>query len=102
VFILKGDTYTVAHVGDSRAVIGVNSNKKLVAKPLTNDHKPTNKEEMRRIKKAGGTVRKDADDVFYRVYHKGKRYPGLNMSRSIGDLLAQTVGVSAEPEVKTC
>jgi hypothetical protein len=65
------------------------------------DHKPTNKEESRRIKKAGGAVRKDIDDVFYRVYHKNKKYPGLNMSRSIGDLLAQAVGVSSEPEIST-
>jgi serine/threonine protein phosphatase PrpC len=44
-------------------------------------------------------VRKDPNDVFHRVYYRGKKYPGLNMSRSIGDLLATTVGVSNEPDV---
>ena len=34
----------------------------------------------------------------YRVWIKGERYPGIAMSRSIGDLVASTVGVIPEPE----
>ena len=36
-----------------------------------------------------------------RVYVKHDDYPGLAMSRSIGDLVAHSVGVSAEPELYT-
>jgi serine/threonine protein phosphatase PrpC len=90
---------TVAHVGDSRAVLCLRNGKTLKARALTIDHKPNTRNELKRIKAAGGTVRKDSNDVFHRVYFKGKKYPGLNMSRSIGDLLATTVGVSNEPDV---
>jgi serine/threonine protein phosphatase PrpC len=34
-----------------------------------------------------------------RVYVKNDDYPGLAMSRSIGDLVAHSVGVSSEPEL---
>lgn len=35
-----------------------------------------------------------------RVWCKGQDYPGLAMSRSLGDKLAQNVGVSCDPSVK--
>ena len=34
----------------------------------------------------------------YRVWVKGKSYPGLSMSRSIGDMDAKNVGVIPNPE----
>ena len=33
----------------------------------------------------------------YRVWLKTQNYPGLAMSRSIGDLVAASVGVTCEP-----
>ena len=36
----------------------------------------------------------------YRVWFKNEDYPGLAMSRSIGDKLAHKVGVSDIPEIK--
>ena len=41
--------------------------------------------------------------MFYgpkRVWLKTKQVPGLAMTRSIGDMAATSVGVTAEPEVK--
>jgi len=35
-----------------------------------------------------------------RVWLKNKQAPGLAMTRSVGDLVAKTVGVTAEPEIK--
>ena len=35
----------------------------------------------------------------YRVWLKNEDYPGLAMSRSIGDLIATTVGVIPDPEI---
>lgn len=36
-----------------------------------------------------------------RVWVKRQAYPGLAISRSIGDDIAHTVGVTHEPEIKT-
>ena len=41
--------------------------------------------------------------MFYgpkRVWLKNKQVPGLAMTRSIGDMAASSVGVTAEPEIK--
>jgi len=76
---------------------------------LTVDHKPDLPEEKARIEKAGGVVLFDGG-WNYRVYAKGKkdsrgkRYPGLNMSRAFGDLGGSNdAGISAVPDVnKRC
>jgi protein phosphatase 2C family protein 2/3 len=44
----------VANVGDSRAVISKHGGK--IIQPLTNDHKPCESSEMKRIIEAGGKV----------------------------------------------
>jgi serine/threonine protein phosphatase PrpC len=38
--------------------------------------------------------------VPHRIFVKGKPFPGLAMSRAIGDIIANSVGVSCIPEVK--
>ena len=53
---------------------------------------------------AGGVVEqlKDEDGEGigpYRVWVKGKDYPGLAMSRSIGDLKGKTIGVIPDPGI---
>merc|ERR1712176_1414266 len=93
---------TVAHVADSTVVLGQFSGSdktSLIGKALTRDHKPDLKDERARIEKAGGRVVFDGY-ANHRVYAKNGRYPGLNMSRCLGDLLGhQDAGCSAEPEV---
>jgi len=93
-------TLTVAHVADSSAVLGrYTSEKKLEAIALTRDHKPNLKDEKARIERSGGRVVFDGY-ANHRIYAKNARYPGLNMSRCIGDLLGhQDCGIIAEPEV---
>merc|ERR1712032_173885 len=67
---------------------------------LTRDHKPNLPDERRRIESNGGRVVFDGY-ANHRVYAKNARYPGLNMSRCLGDLLGhQDCGISCEPEVK--
>jgi len=95
----------IAHVADSTVVIGKHADavKKdpntIEAQVLTRDHKPDLKDERERIEKAGGRVVFDGY-ANHRVYAKNARYPGLNMSRCIGDLLGHAdAGCSAEPEV---
>merc|ERR1719229_794191 len=86
---------TVAHVADSSAVLGQKN--KVVQ--LTRDHKPNLQDERRRIESKGGRVVFDGY-ANYRVYAKNARYPGLNMSRCLGDLMGhQDCGIIAEPEI---
>lgn len=90
----------IAHVADSTSVLGFyTASKELEAIPLTRDHKPNLKEERQRIEKAGGRVVFDGY-ANHRIYARNARYPGLNMSRCLGDLLGhQDCGVSCEPDV---
>eukprot|EP00931_Biecheleriopsis_adriatica_P076381 TRINITY_DN50091_c0_g1_i1.p1 TRINITY_DN50091_c0_g1~~TRINITY_DN50091_c0_g1_i1.p1 ORF type:complete len:563 (-),score=96.93 TRINITY_DN50091_c0_g1_i1:128-1816(-) len=93
---------TVAHVADCKVVLlsyTDESRKTLRATNLTRNHTPDLKDERDRILKAGGRVVFDGY-VSHRVYAKHGRYPGLNMSRSLGDLLGHSdAGVICEPEV---
>lgn len=91
-----------AWTGDSGACMGssagAGSDGGLVCSDLTWDHKPHVDEEKARINKGGGEVRDDGTGD--RVYAKNMSYPGLNMTRSMGDLLGQVdAGVTAEPTV---
>jgi serine/threonine protein phosphatase PrpC len=91
----------VAHVADST---GVRAKLKKgaptpVGTALTRDHKPDLPDERKRIESNGGRVVFDGY-ANHRVYAKNARYPGLNMSRCLGDLMGhQDCGISCEPEV---
>lgn len=92
----------VSHVADSTCVIGRwkdDSKTEHIGKALTRDHKPDLKDEKERIEKSGGRVVFDGY-ANYRVYAKDGQYPGLNMSRCLGDLLGhKDAGCSCLPEV---
>jgi len=71
-----------------------------VAVDLTQDHKPDDPQERLRIEEKGGRVVFDGY-YNYRVYAKSGRYPGLNMSRAMGDLAGYyDAGISPIPDVK--
>lgn len=87
---------TIAHVADSTCCLS-KTNKE--GRKMTRDHKPDLKDEKARIEKAGGRVVFDGY-ANHRIYAKNGRYPGLNMSRCLGDLLGHSdAGVSCIPEV---
>ena len=92
-----------ANVGDSRAILLSEMIKEDIVN-LSNDHKPNLKKELERIKKYGGVVEKclyedGGFDGPFRVWNSSKQeYPGLAVSRSIGDNEATKLGVLAEPE----
>ena len=69
---------------------------------LSIDHKPENKEEKERILEKGGIVSQSEngklDDGPFRVWVKGENYPGISMSRSLGDEVAESVGVISDPD----
>ena len=90
------DKIICANCGDSRAIlIGDNGIVK-----ISRDHKPELRDEKKRIIASGGRVDKIYGMGPYRVWFKDGDYPGLAMSRSIGDTLAHKIGVSSIPEIK--
>lgn len=125
----RTNTLHIAHVGDSRCVLGRLSSERERQPPisppgsggtgpspgvsrdisgvkamwdavdLTTDHKPNLPEEKARIEAAGGRVVYDGG-WNYRVYAKNHKGPGLNMSRAMGDLFGHYhAGISASPDV---
>ena len=101
VLYVKPEEILVGFVGDSRAVLSRKEGEIHKAVVLAPDHKPTNPEERERVERCGGEVKKLPFDIPYRVFFKGKDYPGLSMSRAIGDTMAQEIGVTWIPEVKS-
>ena len=105
--LLLGNKIICANAGDSRGILVnekiVKNKETLVPTAISRDHKPELPEEKARIEKSGGAVRKFSeteDDVGpYRVWKKNEELPGLAMSRSIGDFVAKSCGVIAEPEI---
>ena len=93
------------NVGDSRAIVARLVDGKLQAIEVTIDHKPDREDEKRRIVATGGRVfAVEYDDGISgppRVWLGHMDIPGLAMSRSIGDTVAHSAGVSSEPEMFT-
>lgn len=94
------------NVGDSRSLLiydkGDYKNQGIY--PLSTDHKPNLPDEYERITLCGGRVDQITDIFGYkigpsRVYKTGFNYPGLAMSRSLGDFEAKAVGVISTPEI---
>ena len=67
------------------------------------EHTANNHRELMRIYKNRGEVRTGATlsgDKKPRVYVRGRTFPGLSVTRSLGDLLAHHIGVTSEPSVR--
>ena len=101
--IIRGNTIIGVNIGDSRVTIGkLGPNGKIVAEEFTHDHKPETPDEKKRIIAAGGRVfaveYDDGIDGPPRVWLGHMDVPGLAMSRSLGDAVAHTAGVTSEPE----
>ena len=93
-----------ANVGDSRAVLAaVDAKGKYTAVALSDDHKPDRPDEMKRILENRGRVEAcqspEGPVGPARVWLLNDDVPGLAMSRSFGDLIAASVGVTPIPEI---
>lgn len=118
---LDTDMIHVANVGDSRAVIATMSEDKLVAQPLSVDQTPYRSGERERVKRSGARVltmdqlegmapvhdnwspnlndQVDEDGDPPRIWSPYGAFPGTAFTRSIGDEIAETLGVIAMPEI---
>ena len=104
-----GKKIICANVGDSRAILVYNNNtnkngQKTSIYNLSHDFKPDLPEEKKRIYKMGGMVEQMTDMNGMkagppRVWGIGKSYPGLAMSRSLGDFKGKKYGIISLPEI---
>ena len=105
--ILTPEKMMCVNLGDSRAAIFKYENGLYYCKNLSRDHKPNEPDENKRILFNNGRIKKCFDEDIKkfvgpdRVWLKNKEEPGLAMSRSLGDKIAHTIGVSDEPEIKS-
>ncbi|KAE9599026.1 putative protein-serine/threonine phosphatase [Lupinus albus] len=118
--LVIGDTLYVANVGDSRAVLAVKDGNRVVAEDLSSDQTPFRRDECERVKQCGARVLsvdqveglKDPNIQTWgdeesqggdppRLWVPNAMYPGTAFTRSVGDNLAETIGVIAVPEVST-
>lgn len=98
-----GNKIISCNVGDSRALL-IKENKEIIE--LSKDQKPDDENEKKRIESMGGIV-SQCNDLYddgkeggpFRIWMKGCDYPGIAMSRSIGDKIAHNIGVINEPEI---
>jgi serine/threonine protein phosphatase PrpC len=107
---VNASTVCVACVGNCTAVVaqrGVRRASETDTKPrfhpkhLGGPHDFLQQDERRRVKESGGQVRPVPGESIPRAFHAGKMYPGIALSRTLGDTLAHQIGILAEPEVKT-
>ena len=121
VCVVSPDMVTGGWVGDSRAVVGPQTDESaatkatrkttnVVAIPLTKDHKPDpirNPKEAARIAEVGGRVDRLTIDQQgrpvgpYRVFLQDRWVPGLAVSRAFGDYIAREAGVIAKPDINS-
>ena len=94
------------NVGDSRCILGkfLEKDKNWISYHLSRDHKPSEPDEMLRIKKYGGIVESYRDNFGNfvgpeRVWGTGLEGPGLAMSRSFGDEMGHGLGIVVDPEI---
>lgn len=80
----------------------INSETSFHSVQMTIDQKPEDPVELERILQCGGVVMRLEDEMGrkvgpYRVWKVENGYPGIAMSRSLGDTLAHEIGVSNTP-----
>ena len=114
VVYVNGGELVVSNVGDSRCVLAVRTGGGLTAKDLSWDQTPFVDSEVARVEEAGARVMtlgqmegdKPAGKIWTsemecdgdppRLWVKDGYYPGTAFTRSLGDSIAESIGVTAE------
>jgi len=114
----------ISNVGDSRTIVcSLSADGRLVSRPLSNDQTPYRKDERERVKTYGARILsmdqlegiepvhenwgdlKLGEDIDEggdppRIWSPDGDYPGTAFTRSLGDSVAEALGVIAEPEIQ--
>ena len=99
------DYIICSNIGDSMCVLFNCSNEdRWTYDIISKIHKPDIQSEKDRVLLNGGVIHPYYDELGIfegpnRVYVKGKTYPGLSLTRSIGDLEAEKIGIISEPDI---
>ena len=94
-----------SNIGDSQCYLfNCSEDDMWTFESLVKIHKPTDIIEKKRILKNGGEIHPyyNGYGMFEgpdRVYAKNKPYPGLCLSRSIGDLEGKKIGIISDPDI---
>ena len=121
--LFREKTMFVSNVGDSRAIIVSNDAGDTKVNAMSSDHTPYRKDERFRVMKYGARVL-SVDQVLHnneqdndnwgditlgddideagdppRVWAQDEDNPGTAFTRSLGDKVAESLGVTAEPEI---
>ncbi|KAM0869885.1 hypothetical protein ACQ4PT_040389 [Festuca glaucescens] len=116
--LVRGRTLYIANAGDSRALIAEKKGEDIIAVDLSIDQTPYRTDEVERVKECGarvltldqieglknpdvqcwGTEESDDGDP-PRLWVENGMYPGTAFTRSIGDSVAESIGVVANPEI---
>ena len=101
---LFNDQLICSNIGNSRCVLfKCTQNDRWSYINLSTEHLPLNEEEKKRIRKKGGEIHPlidengNYDDDIQRIWVKNKPYPGLAISRSIGDYIGKKIGIISVP-----
>lgn len=101
------DCFVVANAGDSRCILFKTNHLSELgeAECLSRDHKPNLAGESERIINHNGRIDAFKDHLGnnvgpMRVWMKHEDIPGLAMSRSLGDAVAESLGVISTPDIK--
>ena len=85
-----------SNLGDSKIILISQTN---TIKELNTLHTLNNTEEKNRILEHGGVISRLTVGPL-RIWYKNKKYPGLSITRSLGDFESDSLGVISIPEVK--
>lgn len=98
---VMGRRIYTACTGNSRCVLGYRRRgmTKFCHVDLSNDHNLSNKAERLRVESSGGVVFKIPGDERERLFVHERCYPGITVTRSIGNFQASHCGVIADPEI---
>ncbi|KAI9596540.1 phosphatase 2C-like domain-containing protein [Syncephalis fuscata] len=113
VVIRRGNQLILAHLGDSRVILGrrvfspsaaPGDRPDIQAISLTSDHNCADPQELDRVLRSGARVQQLQENGTkqgpLRIFKGSLPYPGIVVSRSLGDDVAQRLGVLCEPEVQ--
>lgn len=107
VLLHRNKVYSIS-LGDSKAVLGIlhpgESSFRLMPYVISTEHKTSSTSEQTRIRNMGGLLfplkDKNGEEVGpIRIWNSSRKYPGLMVSRSFGDLVGKTCGVSGDPDI---